>query len=140
MALNHAPGPMIIISSSGMATGGRVLHHLRNRLPDPRNMVLLVGYQAEGTRGRALQDGKPEVKIHGRMVPVRAEIRQISGFSAHADQGELLRWLGGFQAAPRRLFLTHGEDGPRQVLADLVHQRLGWDVGLPRHLEVAELA
>jgi metallo-beta-lactamase family protein len=140
MALNHAPGPMIIISSSGMATGGRVLHHLRNRLPDPRNIILLVGYQAEGTRGRALQDGKPEVKIHGRMVPVRAEVRQISGFSAHADQGELMRWLGGFQERPKRLFLTHGEDGPRQVLAEVVRERLGWDVGRPQHLEVADLA
>lgn len=140
MALNHAPGPLIIISSSGMATGGRVLHHLRNRLPDPRNMVLLVGFQAEGTRGRSLQDGKPEVKIHGRMVPVRAEIRQISGFSAHADQAELMRWLSGFREPPRRLFLTHGEDGPRAALSALVQRERGWSVATPQHLEVADLS
>jgi metallo-beta-lactamase family protein len=139
MAVNRLEGPLVIISSSGMATGGRVLHHLRNRLPDERNMVLLVGYQAEGTRGRSLQDGATEIKIHGRMVPVRAEVRTISGFSAHADQEELLRWLGGFRRPPERLFLVHGEDGPRRVLAELVRRRLGWDVHLPQHGEAVEL-
>jgi metallo-beta-lactamase family protein len=140
MAINRREGPLVIISSSGMATGGRVLHHLRQRLPDERNMVLLVGFQAEGTRGRSLQDGAPEVKIHGRMVPVRAEVRSISGYSAHADQAELMRWLGGFARPPKRLFLTHGEEGPRQVLAELVAERLGWDVHRPAHLEPVELS
>jgi metallo-beta-lactamase family protein len=139
IAVNQMEGPLVIISSSGMATGGRVLHHLRHRLPDERNMVLLVGFQAEGTRGRSLQDGATEIKIHGRMVPARAEVRSISGFSAHADQEELLRWLGGFRSRPTRLFLTHGEDGPRRVLAELVQRRLGWDVHMPQHLEAVDL-
>jgi metallo-beta-lactamase family protein len=139
MAVNGMDGPLVIISSSGMATGGRVLHHLRRRLPDERNMALLVGYQAEGTRGRSLQDGAPEVKIHGRMVPVRAEVRTIPGLSAHADQGELMRWLAGFRRPPERLFLVHGENGPRRVLAELVRERLGWDVHDPQHGEEVEL-
>jgi metallo-beta-lactamase family protein len=139
MAVNHREGPLVIISASGMATGGRVLHHLRQRLPDERNMLLLVGFQAEGTRGRALQDGASEVKIHGRVVPVRAEVRNISGFSAHADQPELLRWLSGFQRPPRRLFLVHGEEEPRRILAGVVAERLGWDVHRPGHGETVEL-
>lgn len=139
MAINKVRGPALIISANGMATGGRILHHLRQRLPHEQNMVLFVGYQAEGTRGRQLVEGAPAVKIHGEMVPVRAEVRQLSGFSAHGDQSELMRWLGGFRQAPKRLFLTHGEEGPRQVLADLIRQRLGWEVGLPRHREVANL-
>src|SRR5262245_13603796 len=139
VAINRLEGPLVIISSSGMATGGRVLHHLRQRLPDERNMVLLVGYQAEGTRGRSLQDGAPEVKIHGHMVPVRAEVRTISGFSAHADQAELMRWLSGFRSPPKQLFLTHGEEGPRRILADLVQRRLGWSVQRPEHLDAVDL-
>lgn len=140
MAINKQRGPAIIISANGMATGGRILHHLSQRLPYEQNMLLFVGYQAEGTRGRQLLDGAPEVKIHGQMVPVRAEIRQLSGFSAHGDQSELMRWLGGFKQAPTRLFLTHGEEGPRKVLADLVRQKLGWEVGLPEHRDAVELA
>jgi metallo-beta-lactamase family protein len=123
-----------------MATGGRILHHLSLRLPHKQNMILFVGFQAEGTRGRQLLDGADEVKIHGQLVPVRAEIRSLPGFSAHGDQGELLRWLGGLPAPPRTLFLTHGEDGPRRALAALVRERLGWpDVQLPQHLEAFEL-
>jgi metallo-beta-lactamase family protein len=135
MAINRVQGPAIIISANGMATGGRILHHLRQRLPHEQNMLLFVGFQAEGTRGRQLLEGAIEVRIHGETVPVRAETRQLPGFSAHGDQGELMRWLGGFKKAPRRLFLTHGEDGPRQVLADVVRQRLGWEVGIPQHKE-----
>ncbi|TAK21470.1 MAG: MBL fold metallo-hydrolase [Chloroflexota bacterium] len=139
MAINRVSGPAVIISSSGMATGGRVLHHLRNRLPDERNMVLLVGYQAEGTRGRSLLDGARELKMHGRFVPVRAEVRSLGGFSAHADQSELLRWLGGFTKPPRALFLTHGEDEPRRVFAEIVRERFGWDVRIPAHGDEATL-
>ncbi len=135
MAINHVPGPAIIISANGMATGGRILHHLSQRLPHPQNILLFVGFQAEGTRGRQLLEGAREVKIHGQMVPVRADVRSLPGFSAHGDQSELVRWLGGFTGAPRRLFLTHGEDGPRRVLGDLVRERLGWNVGRPRHRE-----
>jgi metallo-beta-lactamase family protein len=123
-----------------MATGGRILHHLSQRLPHAQNMVLFVGFQAEGTRGRQLLDGADEVKIHGELVPVRAEIQSLPGFSAHGDQAELLRWLGAMREPPRTLFLTHGEDGPRQTLAALVRERLGWpDVQLPQHLESFDL-
>jgi metallo-beta-lactamase family protein len=139
IAINGVAGPAIVVSASGMATGGRVLHHLARRLPDERNMVLLVGYQAEGTRGRSLQDGATELKIHGQTVPVRAEVRELPGFSAHGDQGELMRWLGGFRTPPRQLFLTHGDDGPRAALAGLVRQELGWRVGCPQHLELVAL-
>ena len=94
--------PAIVISSSGMATGGRVLHHLKAALPDPRNTVLFVGFQAAGTRGRALVDGATAVKIHGQMIPVHARVEQIDSMSAHADSHEILRWLGGFTRPPRR--------------------------------------
>lgn len=141
MAINRVRGPAIIISANGMATAGRILHHLSQRLPDARNLLLFVGFQAEGTRGRQLLEGASEVRIHGSMIPVRAEVRSLPGFSAHADQGELLRWLGGTTSPPKALFLVHGEDnGPRETLADLVRTRLGWpNVHLPRHLESFEL-
>jgi metallo-beta-lactamase family protein len=140
MAINKVRGPAVIISANGMATGGRILHHLSQRLPHPENMILFVGFQAEGTRGRQLLDGADEVKIHGQLVPVRAEVRTLPGFSAHGDQAELLRWLGAMREPPMTLFLTHGEDGPRRALAALVRERLGWpDVQLPQHLEAFEL-
>ncbi|HEY3110471.1 MAG TPA: MBL fold metallo-hydrolase [Chloroflexota bacterium] len=140
MAINRVRGPAVIISANGMATGGRILHHLSQRLPHPENIILFVGFQAEGTRGRQLLDGAGEVKIHGQLVPVLAEVRSLPGFSAHADQAELLRWLGGLPEPPGTLFLTHGEDGPRQTLAALVRERLAWaDVELPQHLEAFEL-
>ncbi|MEK7689800.1 MAG: MBL fold metallo-hydrolase RNA specificity domain-containing protein, partial [Bdellovibrionota bacterium] len=107
--LSH-PGPCIIIAGSGMVTGGRVLHHLFHRLPDPSNRVLLAGFQAAGTRGAALVAGAPDVKIHGVFVPVRAAVRVLENLSAHADQGELQRWIARIAApAPRRVFITHGE-------------------------------
>jgi metallo-beta-lactamase family protein len=139
MAINKVRGPAIIISANGMATGGRILHHLDQRLPHPQNMVLFVGFQAEGTRGRQLLDGATEVKIHGRFVPVQAEVRSLPGFSAHGDQRELLRWLKG-SSPPKALFLTHGEDAPRATLATLVREQLHWpDVQCPHHLETFEL-
>ena len=98
-AINDVKGAMIIISASGMATGGRVLHHLKHRLPNPDTTVLLAGYQAEGTRGRSLQDGAKEIKMLGEVIPVRAKVKVLDGFSAHADQGEILRWLGTFTEA-----------------------------------------
>lgn len=139
IAINKVRGPAIIISANGMATGGRILHHLSQRLPHAENMLLFVGFQAEGTRGRQLVSGAPEVKIHGEMVPVNAEIRQIPGFSAHADQGELLRWVSGFKRPPRRLFLTHGEDDARRTFARLIEERMGWSVAMPQHRESVEL-
>ncbi len=123
--------PSIVISSSGMATGGRVLHHLEQALPDARNTVLFVGFQAEGTRGRALVDGASEVKIHGRLVPVSATIARLDGMSAHADQSEILRWLGQFTAPPARTFLVHGEPAAMSTLEAAIEHRLDWRVDAP---------
>lgn len=135
----RASFPCIVISSSGMATGGRVLHHLKEVLPDGRNTVLFAGYQAEGTRGRALVDGAREVKIHGQMVPVAARIVKIDSMSAHADSGEIVRWLSGFTRAPLATFLVHGEPQAQAQLKATIAQRLGWDVRVPGYREVVEL-
>jgi metallo-beta-lactamase family protein len=125
----------IVISASGMATGGRVLHHMAAALPDPKNTVLFVGYQAVGTRGRALVDGAAEVKIHGHFIPVRARVAKLDSMSAHADRGEILRWLGTFPSPPGRLMLVHGEPGPMDALKATIQQRLSWDVHTPEHRE-----
>lgn len=130
-SLLHDHQPMIIISASGMATGGRVLHHLRARLPDERNIVVFVGFQAEGTRGRRLLEGEQEIKIHGEMIPVRARIERIDSLSAHADQSEILRWLRTFSQPPRRTFIVHGEPGASQSLARKIETELGWNVTIP---------
>jgi metallo-beta-lactamase family protein len=129
----------VVISASGMATGGRVLHHLEAALPDPRNSVLFVGYQAAGTRGRALVDGAAEVKIHGRMIPVQAAVARIDGMSAHADRAELLRWLRASPAPPGRVCLVHGEPAPMAALAGLIDAQLGWSVHVPQHGETIDV-
>ena len=139
MKLNGFQGPGIIISASGMATGGRILHHLKNRLPDARNTVLFVGYQSEGSRGRRLLNGEREIKIHGQMVPVKADIRMVSGFSAHADWTETLRWMEGFDAPPRQTLLVHGEPSALESLKKKVEDR-GWPAYIPDYLETVELA
>jgi metallo-beta-lactamase family protein len=131
--------PFIIVASSGMATGGRVLEHLKVRLPNPSTTVLLIGYQAAGTRGRSLQEGASAVKIHGQMVPVRAAIRSLDGLSAHADREELLRWLSGFRPPPGRTFLVHGEPQPANALAQAIRDRLGWPVEIAGDGQVVEL-
>jgi metallo-beta-lactamase family protein len=123
--------PGIVISSSGMATGGRVLHHLAKALPDPRNTVIFVGFQAEGTRGRDLVDGAREVKIHGRIIPVGATIARIDAMSAHADQQEILRWLSGFEKPPSQTFLVHGEPDAQETLKTAITQQPGWTVSIP---------
>jgi metallo-beta-lactamase family protein len=127
-AINDVRGPAIIISSSGMATGGRILHHLAQRLPDPTTTVLLVGFQAEGTRGRALEQGARELKLFGRMVPVRAGVERIDALSAHADCAEMLRWLGGLGRPPRTVYLVHGEPDGCSALAGAIRARYGWSV------------
>ena len=132
-ALTASIRSAIVISASGMATGGRVLHHMAATLPDPRHTILFVGYQAAGTRGRQLVDGAGDVRIHGRVVPVGARIAKIDSMSAHADRGEMLRWLGTFPKPPKRLFLVHGEPAPMDALKALVTERLGWDVETPAH-------
>ena len=129
----------IVISSSGMATGGRVLHHMAAALPDTRNTVLFVGYQAAGTRGRLLVDGVREVKIHGQFIPVNARIARNDSMSAHADRREIVRWLETLPSAPRRLCLVHGEPGPMDALKARVAERFGWQASTPGHREVVSL-
>lgn len=137
--LTRSKVPAIVISSSGMATGGRVLHHLRAALPDPRNTVLFVGYQAAGTRGRRLVDGEAEVRIHGQMVPARASVKLIGSMSAHADAAEILRWLGGFASPPRTTFLVHGEPDAMAALAARIAGGLAWKTRMPEHGETVDL-
>jgi metallo-beta-lactamase family protein len=124
--LNDLQGPAIVVSGSGMATGGRILHHLRRRLPEASTTVLFVGYQAAGTRGRALRDGTDRVRIFGADVPVRATILTTDALSAHADRGELMRWLAGFGAPPGMTWCVHGEPPAAAALRDSIRDRLGW--------------
>lgn len=124
--LNDLEGPAVIIAGSGMATGGRILHHLRRRLPDPRTTVLFVGYQAAGTRGRTLREGADHVRIFGEDVPVRAAILGTDALSAHADQAEVLRWLGGFRRPPGMTWCVHGEPEAASALREAIASRLGW--------------
>lgn len=130
-ALNRIHGPGIIVSASGMCTGGRIKHHLKQRLPDERNTVCFVGFQAAGTKGRALKEGADHLWIHGERVPVKATIVSIDGFSAHADQGQLMDWLGGFEAPPRRTFVVHGEPAASRALAELIARDPAWKVTVP---------
>jgi metallo-beta-lactamase family protein len=129
--LNETPPPGIIIAGSGMATGGRILHHLRRLLPEPRTTVLFVGYQAAGTRGRLLRDGARELRMFGEAVPVRAAIVASDAYSAHADRGEILRWLRGFRRPPGVTYLVHGEPGAAEALREAV-DGMGWRVEVAR--------
>jgi metallo-beta-lactamase family protein len=132
-------GPRVVISASGMATGGRVLHHLRRVLPDPRHTVLLVGFQATGTRGEALASGAPSVKIHGEHVRVAAEVIRLDGLSAHADGEEVLDWLERLPRAPRVTYVVHGEPGPADSMRRAIQDRLGWRAVVPRYGMTVEL-
>ncbi len=134
-ALTRSTQPAIIISASGMATGGRVLHHLKRVLPDAKSTVLFVGYQAAGTRGRLLVDGASSVKIHGEEIAVEARIVKNDQMSAHADRDEILRWLRGFTKPPAQTFLVHGEPEAMGALATTIAQQLGWSVHQPAHRE-----
>lgn len=138
-AINAMQGPMVVISGSGMCNGGRITHHLLNRLPDPSTIVLFTGYQAEGTLGREILEGAPEVTIHKRPVPVRAQIEQLSSLSAHADQTEILEWLSHFKEPPKTTFLVHGEPKPQEVLQGRIEAELGWRVHIPKHGEAVTL-
>jgi len=137
--LNELRGPVIIIAASGMATGGRILHHLSVRLSDPRTTVLLVGFQAEGMRGRALREGARTIRIFGTDVGVRAAIEKLDALSAHADREELLRWLGGFQRPPRQTYLVHGEPPAAASLAEAIRARFGWAVAVAQDRETVEV-
>lgn len=138
-ALNTTGGPAVIIAGSGMATGGRVVHHLRTLLPDPRNTVLLAGFQAPGTRGEALQNGAEEIKIFGEFVPVRAEIVDLASMSAHGDYMELIAWLRSVRVKPQRMFLTHGEPASSDAFRKHIERHLGWQAEIPEHLQVVRL-
>jgi metallo-beta-lactamase family protein len=137
--INNVKFPCVIISASGMATGGRILYHLAKRLPDDRNAVILAGFQAEGTRGRALLEGAQSLRIHGEEVPVRAEVIHMSQFSAHAGRSELLRWLKDIPAPPRQTFLVHGEPSAARGLADAISADLHWPVSIPKYKQSFDL-
>jgi metallo-beta-lactamase family protein len=135
MSLNTYSGKAIIISASGMATGGRILHHLYHHLPHEKNGVVIVGYQAQETRGRRLLDGDPSIRIYGEEVPVRAKVYPIEGLSAHADQEELMDWAEGFIEKPKFTFVVHGEPKSAEALAYKLKEELGWHTILPNYLE-----
>ena len=139
-ALNTMKGPAVIISSSGMLAGGRILHHCRVRLPHPENTLLITGYQAAGTLGRALLDGARFVRIHKGEVPVLAEVRDLKGLSGHADAGELLRWLSGVSRPPRAVFVTHGEEEAAEALAARIRRARGFAAHVPDPGETVDLA
>jgi metallo-beta-lactamase family protein len=137
--INAVKSPCIIISASGMATGGRVVHHLIHRLSDKRNLVMLVGYQAEGTTGRALLNGARSVRLHGEQIAVRAEVVDLPQFSAHADRNEMERWLANFQAPPKRMFLVHGEPAGAEALQKMLAEKFHWPVSIADYREAVDL-
>ena len=138
--INDSRFPCVVISSSGMVTGGRIQHHLIQRLPDPRNTVLFIGFQAPGTRGFTIKSGAPEVKIFGQIVPIRAQIAALEQFSDHADTPELLEWLRTFSNQPGRTYLVHGEPDASAQLRDSMVKELGWNVQVAQWMQKVELA
>ena len=139
MSINYVQKDAIIVSASGMMTGGRILHHLYNRLPHKNDTLLLVGYQAEGTRGRKIANGEETIKIFGQMVPVNCEVVVIDGLSAHADQDELLRWTSSIEKHPKRTFIVHGEKESATVFSELLNETYGWNTEVPAYLDSYEL-
>jgi len=137
--LNDMRFPAVIISASGMASGGRVLHHLKAFAPDQRNSILFAGFQAAGTRGAAMVSGARTVKIHGQQVPIRAEVAQLDSLSAHADRGELLAWIGALPSAPQRVFVTHGEPVAADALRQAIEERHRWPCSVPEYRDTVEL-
>ncbi len=137
--LNLRGGPMVIISASGMLTGGRILHHLEAYGPDPKNAIILSGYQAGGTRGADLADGAKELRIYGQDVPIQAEVIHIEGFSAHADADEIIRWMHAADQAPQMTYITHGEPAASDALRRRIKRELGWNARVPEHLEAVSL-
>lgn len=138
-ALNARRGPMIIIAGSGMATGGRVVHHLKAFAPDPRNTIVFAGYQAGGTRGAAMQQGAGTIRIHGEDVPLRAEVATVSNLSAHADYEEIIGWLSRAGGKPIKTFITHGEPDAADALRQQIEDRLGWSCKVPDYRDVISL-
>jgi metallo-beta-lactamase family protein len=138
--LNAKHGPMVIIAASGMATGGRVVHHLKAFAPDKRNTILFAGFQAGGTRGALIAGGASTVRIHGQDVPVHAEVAMLDDLSAHSDAGEIMGWLRGFKSAPKQTFITHGEPAAADAMRQRIERELHWSCHLPCYLESASLA
>jgi metallo-beta-lactamase family protein len=138
--INDSKYPCIIVSSSGMVTGGRILHHLAQRLPDPKNVVVFIGFQAPGTRGFTIKSGAPEVKIFGDMVPIRAKIEVFEEFSDHADTPELLKWLHTFTRKPSATYLVHGEPAAALQLKDTMTKELGWNVQVAQWMQKVPIA
>jgi metallo-beta-lactamase family protein len=139
MRLSHSRWPCVIISASGMATGGRVLHHLKAMAPDPRHHVVFPGFQVGGSRGAHLVAGATEVKIHGEYVPVRARVSHLEGFSGHADADELIEWMAAFRSPPRQTFVVHGEPDASDALRLRVRDQLGWPARVPQHDQTVEV-
>ena len=139
-ALNSTKGPAIIVSASGMCVGGRILHHLKTMLPDPRNTVLFAGFQAPGTRGDQIQSGAETVKIHGEQIPCRAEVVYLPNLSAHADWSEIINWMRQIKEPPRMTFITHGEPKAAQAFQSHVREELGWQSEIPAYKEKVRLA
>ncbi len=137
--INDSHFPCVIISSSGMVTGGRILHHLAQRLPDPKNLVIFIGFQAPGTRGFTIKSGAPEVKIFGEIIPIRAQIAALEQFSDHADTPELLQWLHTFQQKPAATYLVHGEPSASSQLRDAMTKELGWNVQVAQWMQKVEV-
>lgn len=140
IALNTRQGPMLIIAASGMATGGRVVHHLKAFAPDWRNTILFTGFQAGGTRGASMMAGAPTIRIHGQDVPVRAEVAMLENLSAHADAAEIVDWMRRFTKPPKRTFITHGEPPAAEALRVRIQRELGWECHVPDYLETVSLA
>jgi metallo-beta-lactamase family protein len=139
-ALNRRKGPMIIIAGSGMATGGRVVHHLKAFAPDPRNTILFAGFQAEGTRGAAMVGGAKSIRIHGEDVPVLAEIEAIDTLSAHADYAQIIEWLKSMKQVPRQVFVTHGEQAAATAMVQHIDEELHWPARVPEYMEIVQLS
>jgi metallo-beta-lactamase family protein len=137
--INQMAGPAVIIASSGMMTGGRIVHHLKQRMPDPRNTIIIGGYQAVGTRGRLIEDRAPFVRMFGQDVPLRAAVEKITGLRGHADRSDLLKWLGQLPHPPKQTFLTHGEPEAADALAEELRTTRGWNVAAPAMGEKVQL-
>jgi len=138
-ALNNLRYPAIIVSASGMATGGRVVHHLKSFAPDARNAIVFAGFQAAGTRGAAMVGGAREIKIHGEWIAVRAEVASMDGLSAHADRDDLLGWIAALPRAPRHVYVNHGEPVAADALRQAIEERHRWACSVPDYLEIANL-
>lgn len=139
MSLNAVRGDAIIISASGMATGGRIVHHLYHRLPNENDSFIFVGFQAEGTRGRRLLEGEKTARMYGIDVPVKSKVYYIEGMSAHADQDELVEWADGFTTKPKMTFLIHGEKEASEALSHRLKEELEWNTVIPEYLESFQL-